>query len=619
KSAQEQVVVYYGDKHRIVSDIIVKQATTTLAVKANHQSKHSIVKTSDISNQTISYLKSWISQQLKIDIEQLQANDSFEKYGIDSILVTKLTQSLEKIFGVLPKTLFFEYLTIKELATYFTVYHVEKLDTLFLENKQDDRVLKSTPIQEKKHIIFDDKTKENRTEKSNITSLSKDIAIIGLSGRYPKASNINTFWENLKSGKDCITEIPKDRWNADAYFDPEKRKKGTSNSKWGGFIKDVDKFDHSLFNITPREAKSMDPQERIFLENIWETIEDAGYTKSSLRKGTDGNIGVYVGVMYEEYPLYSLEERQKGNHTVLMGNPSSIANRVSYYFDFNGPSMAIDTMCSSSLTAIHLACDSIKSGSCEMALAGGVNLSIHPNKYIMLSEKGFISSQGKCASFGEGGDGYIPGEGVGSVLLKSLEQAIKDNDQIYGVIKGTEINHGGRTNGFTVPNPKLQASVIKKALSKVDIPANAISYIEAHGTGTSLGDPIEIAGLQRALQRDKNNSCAIGSVKSNIGHAEAAAGISGVTKVLLQMKHKQLVPSIHSKSLNTNIDFNNSGFRVQQHLEFWKKPIVKEGNDFKEYDRIAGVSSFGAGGSNAHLIVEEYDNSPKAPVDFIPG
>ncbi|KAA1239618.1 type I polyketide synthase, partial [Aquimarina sp. RZ0] len=442
-----------------------------------------------------------------------------------------------------------------------------------------------------------------------------DIAIIGISGRYPGAATLEDFWENLKQGKDCITEIPIERWDADQLYDPEKGKVGKIASKWGGFIDDVDKFDPLFFNISPREAELMDPQERLFLQTAWETIEDGGYTLDSLSKvsslqGSDlgGHVGVYVGVMYGEYQLFGAEESIKGNPMATWFSSSSIANRVSYSMNLHGPSMGVDTMCSSSLVSIHLAIDAIHNGLCSMAIAGGVNVSIHPNKYKNLSQNMFVSDKGRCESFGAGGNGYVPSEGVGAVLLKPLGEAEKDGDQIYGVIKGSSLNHGGKANGYTVPNPNAQAGVIREAIRRSGVSVDDFSYIEAHGTGTSLGDPIEIAGLSKAFtgRRQEGQYCSIGSVKSNIGHAESAAGISGLTKVLLQMKHKQLVPSLHSGVLNKGIDFDKTPFRVQQELASWDVPENRL--------RLAGISAFGAGGSNAHLIVEEY--IPKAKKEY---
>ena len=267
-------------------------------------------------------------------------------------------------------------------------------------------------------------------------------------------------------------------------------------------------------------------------------------------------------------------------------------------------------MCSSSLTAIHEACEHLRRNACEMAIAGGVNLYLHPTSYLSLCAQHMLSLDGQCRSFGRGGNGFVPGEGVGVVLLKSLSKAIEDQDRIYGLIRGTSVNHGGKTNGYTVPNPKAQGDLIREALEKAGINARAVSYIEAHGTGTELGDPIEIRGLTQAFEKDTRDTgfCAVGSAKSNLGHLEAAAGIAGVAKILLQMKHKALVPSLHAKELNPNIDFAKTPFLVNQDLRDWQNPII----DGKAYPRIAGISAFGAGGSNAHVLIEEYPDQQKS-------
>ncbi|MGH1516458.1 amino acid adenylation domain-containing protein [Chryseobacterium sp. JK1] len=563
------------------------------------------------------YLRNLLAKELRMPEEKLKAEVPFEQYGIDSVLVIRLSNCLQDVFGKLPRTLFFEYLTLQELCGYFMESH----RSLLLELTGLAAVKTSNPVE--KEIIQTERPAadlQNRRQRfsmvqhqPNHQNTNEDIAIIGVSGRYPNADNLEEFWENLKTGKDCITQVPTDRWNAEEMYHEEKGHPGKSYSKWGGFMNDIDKFDPLFFSISPREAELMDPQERLFLQTVWETIEDAGYTRESIRSedaetGTARKIGVYAGVMYEEYQLFGAEERMKGNFVTPAGIASSIANRISYFFNFNGPSMAVDTMCSSSLTAIHLACNDLIVGNTDMAIAGGVNISVHPNKYLMLSQGRFVSGAGRCESFGQGGDGYVPGEGVGAVLLKRVSEAIKDGDHIYGLIKGTALNHGGKTNGYTVPNPKAQAAVIKNAIEKSGVKATDISYVEAHGTGTSLGDPIEIAGLNRAFETTDKQFCSIGSVKSNIGHCESAAGISGLTKVILQLKHQQLVPSLHSAVLNPDIDFENSPFKVQQQLEIW--PTL-EGKP-----RIAGISGFGAGGSNAHIIIEEYLAQPSRKLGY---
>ncbi|NJM14112.1 MAG: polyketide synthase, partial [Bacteroidales bacterium] len=372
-----------------------------------------------------------------------------------------------------------------------------------------------------------------------------------------------------------------------------------------GFIDGVDKFDSLFFNISPREAEHLDPQERLFLEVAWEAIEDAGYYPEILAEENEPrNIGVFVGAVWTLYQMLGVEEKFKGNDL----NPSShlwgIANRVSYVFNLSGPSLTTDTACSSSLTALYLACESIYKGECSGAIVGGVNLDLHQSKIDINKGGGALSKDGVCRTFGKGANGYVAGEGVGALFLKPLDKAEKDGDNIYGVIKSIAVNHGGKTSGFMVPSPHSQSKLVISALENARIDARSIGYIEAHGTGTELGDPIEISGLTAAFQKYNvnNQSCSIGSVKTNIGHLEAAAGIVGVHKVLLQMKHRKLVPSLHSAELNAFIDFESSPFYVEQAVEDWMPKVV----DGVEFPLRAGISSFGAGGANAHVIVEQY-------------
>ena len=533
------------------------------------------------------YLKTIFAAETNLGLSEIEDEKPFEKYGIDSLLINNLNVILEKKVGSLSRTLLFEYTNLGDLTDYFVSNHAENF-----VDKEDVNPEPKIIASERSYVneirLAPQTNRLKQAEESEVT----DIAVIGLSGRYPQAKNIEAYWQNLISGRDCITEIPEERWNWKEYAQVFKEM-GTSEAKWGGFIEDVDKFDPLFFGISPREAELMDPQERLFLQTVYHTLENAGYTASSIDRQT----GVFVGVMWSDYQLYGAH--QSADIELPTANHWSIANRISYFFNFNGPSIAIDTACSSSLTAIHQACESIKRGESKMAIAGGVNLSIHPNKFQVLSQQHFASSDGRCRSFGEGGDGYVPGEGVGAVLLKPLQQAIADGDQVYAVIKGSSVNHGGATNGFTVPNPNAQADLIKKALEHAAVDPRTISYIEAHGTGTSLGDPIEITGLTKAFShytKDKQ-FCAIGSSKSNIGHLEASAGIAGLTKLLLQLKYKTLVPSLHSEVINRNIRFENTPFYIQKELGTWNS------NDTL---RRGAISSFGAGGSNAHVIVEEF-------------
>jgi len=552
----------------------------------NTKTPTSIVKIEDntlsLHELTVHYLQDVFAETLKLPVNQIAVNATYEVFGVESLLGMEIIKRLEENFSTLPKTLLFEKNTITDLAEYLQKKYQPTLQKLFSKSE----------VASLNQVV----TREISSQ--SLQPHLESIAIVGLSGTYPMAKNISEFWSNLEKGYDCISEVPPDRWNYKDY--PVNIGGEDKYFNQGGFIADIDKFDPLFFNISPREASLLDPQERLFMQSAWETLEDAGYTRESLQRNVNNNVGVFVGVTYNFYPLFIAEEWHKGNRIPLDIQLFSIANRVSYFLNLKGPSLIIDTACSSSLAAIHLAYESIVRGECSMAIAGGVNLSLHPSKFHMLGSYSFMSEVGRCTSFGANGTGYVPGEGVGSVLLKPLSMALRDNDHIYGVIKSSSMNHGGKTSGYTVPNPNAQAELIKNSIAKANVDPRTITYIEAHGTGTALGDPIEIRGLQEAFEdytQDKQ-FCAVGSVKSNIGHLESAAGISQLTKVLLQMQHKKIVPSLHSKELNPYIDFDQTPFFVPQTLSDWKST---DGHPLR-----AGISSFGAGGTNIHLIIEEH-------------
>ncbi|HEY2324269.1 MAG TPA: SDR family NAD(P)-dependent oxidoreductase [Thermoanaerobaculia bacterium] len=504
-------------------------------------------------------LMEWLSElfarELQLPRERVRPDTPFERFGLDSVLVVQLNRALAQRFESLPKTLLFEYRTVRELASYLgdAAEHEPSLPALAPELGDD-----------------------------------QSFAVIGISGRFPGADDLDQLWRNLRDARDSIVEIPPERWPLAGFYDPERQKPGLSYAKWGGFLRGVDEFDPLFFRVAPREAESMDPQERLFLETAWHAVENAGYTPAALGE----RVGVFAGVMYGEYQLFAAEERAAGKFLPAYSPYWSIPNRVSYALNFRGPSLAIDSACSSSLTAIHLACESLRRGECDAALAGGVNLNLHPQKYLGLSNGQFASSDGRCRSFGDGGDGYVPGEGVGVVVLKPLAKAITDGDFIHGVIRGSSVNHGGRTNGFTVPNPGAQGELIAEALGRSGIAPESVGYVEAHGTGTALGDPIELAGLARAFGNGRRRF--LGSIKSNIGHLEAASGVAALAKVLLQLQHCQLVPTLHVERVNPALDLEGAGFALVRTLTPWN-----------DVPRRAGISSFGAGGANAHLIVEE--------------
>ena len=540
-----------------------------------------------------------IAAALKMDARELETHKALETYGLDSILVVQLTTHFRKLFPSVRSSLFFEVQSIDGLVQHFVTQDRATLTSVL--EAQGETVAPLRSVQPERRRLAAAKTASvSQPQVANADSHSVfDVAVIGISGRYPKATDLDQLWLNLAAGRHCVDEIPAERWQWQSYYDPEKGKAGRSYTKWGGFLDHIDRFDPLFFKIAPREAGRIDPQERLFLETSYHAIEDSGYTPDTL--APNGKVGVFVGAMNSRYtvqPMYY-----------------SIANRVSYLFNFTGPSFAVDSACSSSLTAIHLALESLYGGMCDTAIAGGVNLIVDPRHMLELTAGGWLSEGSQCRSFGQNGDGFVDAEGVGAVILKPLARAQRDRDNIYAVIKGTAVNAGGRTHGYTVPNVTAQADVVSKALARANIDAADVSYLEAHGTGTALGDPIEVAGLTKAFNasrrtaasdRPQRQYCAIGSLKSNLGHCESAAGIAGLSKVILQLKHRQLVPTLHAEAVNEEIDFSTTPFKLQRELAPWHRPTVGDASGRREIPRIAGISSFGAGGANAHAVIQEY-------------
>ncbi|WP_342434393.1 SDR family NAD(P)-dependent oxidoreductase [Paenibacillus sp. FSL H7-0442] len=581
-----------------------------------------------LMEETVSKLKSLLAEEIKWDEERIDIFEPLESYGIDSILILQLNQKLERIFGECSKTIFYECRTLQELALYFISNFREACilwTGLTSSYAAPEESLKTAKDVRQRGPVLVPRHGAKRKSRIGIPSSTEKevdpIAIIGISGHYPQADHLQEFWSNLVSGKDCITELDEERWELDSFYHPDREEailQNKSYSKWGGFVRGFADFDPLFFNISPREAMSMDPQERLFIQACWEALEDAAYTREQLKTRHQGRVGVFAGITKTGFNLYGPDMWRQGETLFPHTSFSSLANRVSYLLNLNGPSMPIDTMCSSSLTAIHEACEHLRHGQCEVAIAGAVNLYLHPSSYVQLCGQHMLSVDGKCKSFGQDANGFVPGEGVGVFILKPLSRATADKDHIYGCIRGTSINHGGKTNGYTVPNPSAQAELIRTAMDRAGIDARAISYIEAHGTGTLLGDPIEVTGLTQAFRASTKQSqfCAIGSVKSNIGHLEAAAGMAGMTKIILQMKYRKIVPTLHVKQLNPNIPFSDTPFVVQRQLSDWNRPVVEMDGERKEYPRIAGISSFGAGGANAHVIMEEFTEPVESIASF---
>lgn len=428
---------------------------------------------------------------------------------------------------------------------------------------------------------------------------TEPIAIIGMGCRFPGgADNPEKFWQLLRDGVDTVTEIPASRWNVDAYYDPDPEIPGKMYTRYGAFLEDVDKFDPQFFGIAPREALGMDPQQRLLLEVSWEALENAGKIPEQL---SGSKTGVFMGLFMGDYSLsslYACEHRVIDAHRGLGNLRSMAAGRLAYAFDLQGPAIQLDTACSSGLLAVHLACQSLRTKECHLALAGGVNLILSPENTISLSKMQAISADGRCKTFDANADGYGRGEGCGVVVLKRLSDAIADNDNIFATIRGSAVNHDGRSNGLSAPNGAAQEMVIREALENAQVSANQIQYVETHGTGTSLGDPIEVLALNAVLRDGQHNDepLVIGSVKTNLGHLEPAAGIAGLIKAVLSLQQAQIAPNLHFKKPSPYIPWDKLPMVVPTQVMAW--PPQTGG-------RKAGISSFGMSGTNVHLIVQE--------------
>ena len=527
--------------------------------------------------------------------------------ALDSIIIVQLNHALFATYGGLPATLFFNTVTLSDVAAYLAEEHPEA-SARWVSGGTTPASLTPNPAAQPA------RSSSASRPRAVTGSGTEPIAIVGIAGRYPGARDPDELWSNVSNGVDSVETIS--RWPLEGFYEPDRGRavdRGRSYCRAGGFLSDFSRFDYELFNIARKDALRIDPQERIFLETCWALIEDAGYSRAALSRAHSRRVGVFVGVTRAGHARHA--PVRLSDHELLFPetNFASIANRVSFVLDLEGPSLAIDTMCSSSLVAVHTACEAIRAGECEVAIAGGVNLLLHPDDYVRLCQSQMLSSAGRCRSFGSGADGFVPGEGVGAVLLKPLSAALAAGDTVHGLIRGSHVNHGGRANGYTMPRPAAQAALIAGALERAGLDPGRIGYVEAHGSGTALGDPVEIEGLVAALSSAQphrgTHRCAVGSVKSNIGHLEAAAGIAGLTRVVLQLRHRELAPTLHAKTLNPDLRLEGTCVAIQTERSAWPRPVL----DGQEWPRAAGISSFGAGGVNAHVVVEEWEAPARTP------
>jgi len=517
-----------------------------------------------------------------VNAEDLDEDAGFFEIGLDSLmmaeLATRLKENLKPLVQVVA-TIAFDYPSINKLAR-----HIQS--------------------ELKHHFLKTQKLNESVELKNDA------IAIIGMSCSLPNAPDIASFEQLLENGLSGIRAIPTERWDNRLYYDPNPDTPGKTYVNKLGLIDNIKLFDPEFFGISPREAPFLDPQQRLFLENCYHAMEHANYPVQSLR-GTLTGVFAGVGSSHEYYTL--LEKRgfspeEQGMFSVTGKALNIVSGRVAYTFDFKGPALSIDTACSSSLVAIHYACNSLKNGEIDFALAGGVNILLRPDGIINLSKAKALSPDSQCKTFDENADGYVRSEGCGVLFLKRMSDALRDNDTILAVIKGSAINNDGKSAGLTVPNGKSQEEVMRKALNQAQLASSDISYIEAHGTGTSLGDPIEVHAINAVygIQRDNDNPLYIGAVKTNIGHLESASGVAGLIKVIIGLQKKRIYKNLNFNSLNPNIKLNAS--QIALHNKDWHSNTKL---------RSACVSAFGFSGTNAHVILQEFPENT-AQKDIFP-
>jgi polyketide synthase PksN len=556
---------------------------------------------------------------LKGKPDDIDPSTELSHYGFDSIYLTEYANALNRAYGLrLMPTVFFECPTLSRLAQHLATHHGAQLASRWrAETTAAKPPAAAAPRPASSRIAARTlvRTPVPSMPSAQAPAAAREaIAVVGISGRFPGAADIGEFWAKLAANADLIREVPAERWG----WMPGSEALPAA-VRLGGFMDDVDCFDPLFFGIAPIEAVAMDPQQRLFIESAWACIEDAGYRPGALA-GT--RTGVFVGVSTSDYK----DQCQLAGASLQFGGDSAfhfmIANRLSYLLDLHGPSESVDTACSSSLVAMHRAIGALQSGECELALVGGVNVIANPINSVRAFEAGILSSDGRCKTFDQSADGYGRGEGVAALMLKPLSKAEADLDHVYGLIRGSAENHGGRAASPSAPNPVAQQRLLVDAYRTAGIDVRTVGYLEAHGTGTVLGDPIEFNALKAAFHelddrrddpRKPTAYCAIGSVKTNIGHLEAAAGVAGVIKVLMMMRHATIPGNRHLHAPNGYLEIAGSPFYLSVESHAWEAPRDADG---RPLPRRAGVSSFGIGGANAHIVLEEY--RPNARGDAAP-
>ncbi|WP_146662854.1 SDR family oxidoreductase, partial [Enhygromyxa salina] len=543
----------------------------------------------------VAQLAAMVADELGVAAEEVGARTPLGELGMSSVGFTALSAALRARYAVeIYPTVFYRHTTLAALTDHLWAEHRAALEAHFGARDRVPVAAVGAPVEAG--------ASAGEAGEGARAAGDDDIAIVGMAGRLPGSEDLDDFWRQLVAGADLVTEIPAERW--------DWREVAGSRSRWGGFVPDVARFDAAFFGISPREAELMDPQQRFMLELTWAALEDAGYDPRAL---AGQRVGVFFAVTNSDYlEVQRRHGRGPEGHTLTGAALSIIPNRVSYVLDLRGPSVAVDTACSGSLTAVHQASAALREGSCDIALAGGVSLILSPTIYEALSRGEMLSPDGRCRAFDSRANGYVRGEGAGVVVLERAERAARVGSPVHALIKAVAISHGGRTSSLTAPNPDAQTDLLVHAYREAGVPVETVGYIEAHGTGTALGDPIETMGLSEAFRRleversEGAGACVIGSVKSNIGHLEAAAGIAGLFKAVLAMRHATIPASLHIETPNPMLELD-AGFELADSTREWPAPRDREG---RELARRAGVSSFGFGGANAHVVLEQAPHRP---------
>ncbi|GAB4197021.1 MAG: hypothetical protein Tsb002_30800 [Wenzhouxiangellaceae bacterium] len=533
--------------------------------------------------ESAAWLAAHIARHLHREPAQIAHDLPFAEFGLKPAHLDQIIRQMELDFGFgLPVTVFTDFADIRALALHIAGYRVHGSNE---EPAAGGRLLAS-----ELEVTIQRQEREKASD-------DEPIAIVGMACRFPQAGGPQQFWDNLCEGVEALIEVPEDRWDIDSVYDPNPLAVAKMNTRRGGFLDNIDQFDRNFFQLSLRESVRMDPAHRLLLECGWEVFEDAGIVPDNR---VETSAGVFIGISGSDYAQLQFADETMADAYAGIGSAlTNAASRISHFLNLRGPAIAVDTACSSSLSSVHIACNSLRRNECQMALAGGVNILLSPVVTMSLTKAGMMAPDGRCKTFDESANGYVRSEGVGLVMLKRLSQAQRDGDQIYAVIRGSASNQDGKSSGISAPNGEAQQKVVLAACTDAGILPGQLDYVEAHGTGTALGDPIEVNALGEVLKigAEPDTYCAIGSVKTNIGHAESAAGIASLIKATLVLKHQLIPPSLNFNNPNPLIPFDQYRARVQTELG----PMPQ-----RDRPTLVGVNSFGVGGTNVHIVLEQY-------------